>query len=50
MSDTKKLDILPDSAYVLGDLSPEELKQRVENEKKLPHYQTDRITDPDTVK
>ena len=31
--DTKKLDILPDSAYVLGDLSPEELKDRVDNEK-----------------
>ena len=25
--DTKKLDILPDSAYVLGDLSPEELQR-----------------------
>lgn len=36
MSDTKKIDILPDSAYVLGDLSPEELKQRVENEKNCP--------------
>ena len=49
MSDEKKLDFLPDSAYILGDLSPEELKERVDNEKKLPHYHDDRITDPDTV-
>ena len=48
--DTKKLDILPDSAYVLGDLSPEELKDRVDNEKNLSHYKTDRITNPDPRK
>ena len=48
--DTKKLDILPDSAYVLGDLSPEELKDRVDTEKNQSHNKTDRITNPDTRK
>ena len=49
-TDTQKLDILPDRAYVLGDLSPEELKERVDNEKNLSHYKTDRLTNPDTRK
>ena len=48
--DTKKLDILPDSAYVLGDLSPAELKDRVDNENNLSHDKTERITNPDTRK
>lgn len=46
----KKMDILPDSAYVLGDLSPEELKDRVDNEKNLSHVKTDRLTNPNTEK
>lgn len=48
--DTKKLDILPDSAYVLGDLSPKSSKIAWTNEKNLSHYKTDRITNPDTRK